>query len=136
MYPDVVLEISEQLSSSCLCLPLTPSWRLAGPRLEALLLLLRLNMLRLLLSLPPDDQPPSCRDTLEPRLQTQRVRESVLGSEELNKPVVIVSSGERSVERDVVLAAVHITVPPAGNQLMEVLASHQSLLYLSVLLST
>ena len=104
--------------------------------MEALLLLLRLNMLRLLLSLPPDDQPPSCRDTLEPRLQTQRVRESVLGSEELNKPVVIVSSGERSVERDVVLAAVHITVPPAGNQLMDVLASHQSLLYLSVLLST
>ena len=69
----MVLEISEQLSSSGLCLPLTPSWRLLGPRLVALLLLLRLNMLRLLLSLPPDDQPPSCRETLEPRLHTQRL---------------------------------------------------------------
>ena len=72
MYPEVVLETSEQLSSSSLCLPLTPSWRLAGPRLEALLLLLLLNMLRLLFSLPPEDQPPSWRETLEPRLQTER----------------------------------------------------------------
>ena len=114
----MVLEISEQLSSSGLCLPLTPSWRLLGPRLVALLLLLRLNMLRLLLSLPPDDQPPSWRDTLEPRLQTQTVNSSQTGRRQRDRPVVIVSSGERSVERNVVLAAAHI-VPPAGNQLME-----------------